>query len=364
MNLSEFKEITPQRLNDVGISQIHNGTNISPIKRIQIFSPDEWEEFTEEILEVIKNQKNALYVRRFTGSGDKGIDVALFYDKNFLKGKWDCYQCKHYSSPLIFSEQCIEIGKIIYYSYIQEYKVPASYFFIAPYGCGTGLTFLLSKGKNELKQKVIDSWKQYCQTKITRTKEIPLDTNLKEYIEKFDFSIFKQKTPAELIAIHKQSKHHIHKFGTGLPPRPNISLPPDNISNNELKYVNKLIEAYKEHLKDPRLTLQDVSDYQTLQSHLNRSREEFFSAESLNNFSRDILPDGTFDKLKKEVYNYVENTILDEYKDGLERARKVIDKSHDTPVDSSPLKECIVVRDKAGICHQLANEDVIDWVKK
>lgn len=364
MDISEFRDIKQANNTNIGFSQVRDGAYISPQKRLQIFSPEEWEEFTEEVANEIKKQQNAFCVKRFAGSGDKGIDIALFYDEKCLEGKWACYQCKHYKEPLTFSTQCIEMGKIIYYSFIGEYTAPLEYFFIAPLGCGTELTFLLSKGADKLKQKVISNWEKYCQNKITREKDIFLTDELREYINNFNFTIFKQKTPLEIIEIHKKSSYHICKFGTGLPPRPRNILPPNKISNNEIKYTEKLLDAYKDYLKDKNLTLQDIKKYGNLLSHFNRSREEFFSAESLNNFSRDLLPDGTFDEFKNEVYDYVENTLLDTYENGFERVRKVVDKSHDTPVDSTPLKDWIRVRDKAGICHQLANEDKIDWTQK
>lgn len=364
MKNSDFQDFPHKEIPNIGISQVHNGTPIPPIKRIQIFSNDEWEDFTRECLEVMQKEKNAFCVRQYSGSGDKGIDVALFYDENLLDGVWECYQCKHFDHPLMFSEMCIEFGKIIYYTFIKEYSVPKSYFLISPYGCGTDLATLLSRNPENLKSKILNSWDKYCKEKITKTKIIPLDDELKEYIENFDFTIFKEKTPSEMIELHRKSKYHIYRFGSGLPTRPKDKTPPKIIETNEVKYINKLLDAYREHLNDNHLSLNDVKNYSDINRHLNNSREEFFCAESLYNFSRDIFPDDTFENLKEEVYRYVENTVYDNHADGYEKVKKVVEKAHDTPVNSSPLCECVKVRDKAGMCHQLANEDKIDWVKK
>lgn len=364
MNVSDFQDLQHKEISNIGIAQVRNGTFIPPIKRIQILDSDEWEEFTKECLEVIQKEDNALYVRRYAGSGDKGIDVALFYDENLLEGKWYCYQCKHFDHPLRFSEMCVEFGKVIYYTFIKEYSVPVAYFLVSPHGCGTELATLLSRNVENLKNKILDSWDKYCKEKITKTRSIPLDDALKAYIEQFNFTIFKEKTPSEMIEIHRKSKYHISKFGTGLPVRPKNNLPPQEITSNEVKYINKLLEAYREHLNNNILSLDDVKNYNYINRHLNNSREEFFSAESLYNFSRDIFPDDTFENLKEEIYHYVENTIYDNHADGFEKVKKVTEKAYDTPVGFSPLGECVRVRDKAGICHQLANEDKIDWVQK
>lgn len=364
MKISEFQDLQHKEVLNISASQIHNGTFIPPIKRIRIFESDEWEEFTKECLDVIKKEAQAFSVKQYAGAGDKGIDVALFYDEHLLDGRWECYQCKHFNHPLRFSEICVEFGKVLYYTFVKEYSVPEAYFFVSPYGCGTELATMLSRNTQNLKKKVLDSWDKYCKENITSTKEIPLDAPLKAYIEQFDFRIFQEKSPSEMIELHSKSKYHILKFGTGLPVRPENKLPPKEIESNEVKYINKLLEAYREHLGNNLLSLDEVKSHSYINKHLNNSREEFFSAESLYNFSRDIFPDDTFENLKEEIYHYIENTIYGNYGDGFEKVKKVIEKAHDTPVTFSPLGECVRVRDKAGICHQLANEDKIDWVQK
>lgn len=99
------------------------GKTILPIKRVELFSPDEWEEFIEEWLDVKKNEY--LEVERLGGAGDKGRDViAYITDKKKSNYKWDCYQCKHYSAPLTPTQVYVEFGKIIYYTFKNEYPVP------------------------------------------------------------------------------------------------------------------------------------------------------------------------------------------------------------------------------------------------
>jgi hypothetical protein len=70
------------------------------------------------------------------------------------------------------------------------YPPPTNYYFAASKGLGLKLKKLLTK-PDELKKELIANWHGYCKTKITDTKEIPLDGALKDYLEKFDFTIFK-----------------------------------------------------------------------------------------------------------------------------------------------------------------------------
>ena len=363
MNISDFIDIDHNKKYQATYSQVCNGSYVPPIKRLKIFNSDEWEEFTEECLNVLKKEHKALVVKRYSGSGDKGIDVAIFYDEKYLQGKWECYQCKHYDHPLRFSEMCLEFGKIIYYSYKHEYSVPQKYYLVSPCGCGTELSMLLSREHEKLKNNIIKQWDKYCRAHITRITTVDMDEKLLEYINQFDFSIFHEKTPPEMLDIHQISPNHALRFGGGLSARPQNETPPQKITEKEMNYVNKLLKAYGDSIGQNTLSLGCLKKYSKFERHFQNSREAFFSAESLNNFSRDQLPDGSFETLQNEIYRYVENTIMEKCDNGFEKVKKVVQKSYDTPIDSHPLKDCVTLTDKAGICHQLANEDKIDWVE-
>ena len=105
--------------------------------RVRNFSPSDWEEFVEEWASSIDD----LYikVRRLGGSYDLGVDIAGFYSEQGFQGAWDNYQCKRYKNPLSPSNICVEIGKIIYYSYLGEYIPPRKHYFICSQGIGTSL---------------------------------------------------------------------------------------------------------------------------------------------------------------------------------------------------------------------------------
>jgi hypothetical protein len=59
------------------------------------------------------------------------------------------------------------------------------------------------------------------------------------------------------------------------------------------------------------LTVGDLAAHEPLHRHLLRSRERFFHAESLRNFSRDTLPPGEFEDLQEEFFDAVIDTVED-----------------------------------------------------
>jgi len=63
-----------------------------------------------------------------------GVDVAGFCSDQRFEGIWDNFQCKRYDHALRPSDIWVEIGKIIYYSYKNEYKVPRNHYFIGSQG--------------------------------------------------------------------------------------------------------------------------------------------------------------------------------------------------------------------------------------
>ncbi|MFZ0990831.1 MAG: hypothetical protein WAN29_02945, partial [Candidatus Sulfotelmatobacter sp.] len=63
-------------------------------------------------------------VIRFTGANDMGLDILGFWTDALFKGQWDVIQCKRYAVRLQPAQAYVEIGKIIYYSFIGEYPPP------------------------------------------------------------------------------------------------------------------------------------------------------------------------------------------------------------------------------------------------
>lgn len=153
------------------------------------------------------------------------------------------------------------------------------------------------------------------------------------------------------------------RFGGGLPTRPPIKKPPSDLEKAELRYVTKLLEAYSEH------TGIDVRSHETiptpeLQDHFLSSRKQFYSAESLRAFSRDTLPPGEFQKLQDDFFEGIMDEIRTDHPDGYSRVVAVIKLARQLQVSAHALITTLTLLDRAGICHQLANDnEKVRWVK-
>lgn len=337
----------------------HVSTGILIPKPIRVitFSPAEWESFTQEWASSLKN----LYVRvaRHTGSGDQGVDVAGFISDRGWAGGWDNYQCKHYDHPLRPSDIWVEVGKIIYYSYKGKYSPPRKYYFIASRDIGTKLGKLI-EAPGRLKEEARNNWESSCKNRITETSSIPLEGDLLRWFEEFDFSIFSTKSVVELIEGHSKTPFHSVRFGGGLPPRPEVLIPPEEHEVVESRYIQQIFNAYGNNLGKAVNSVSELSS--SLNSDFLRQRERFYHAESLRNFARDTVPDGTFESLQNEIFHGVIDICDSSHGDGLARMRATVAQAANIATASNPLRSAVKVQDQQGICHQLANEDRLLWV--
>jgi hypothetical protein len=360
---TDFKLIVPKAVvSTTTAHHVHAGLPIPKVKRVQIFSPDEFEGFVEEWASSLGKDDYAK-VRRFAGSGDMGIDIAAFTtDKGFATA-WDNYQCKRYDHPLRPSDIYKEIGKIIYYSWLGEFSVPRKHYFAGSQGVGTSLEKLLAN-EAKLKQAQLENWEQYCQktTGITSTKEIPLKDALLFHFQNFDFSIFDSKSIVDLIKQHEKTPFHAVRFGGGLPPRPSISPPPTQPGSHESHYIRQLLDAYGEHAGIHLTDIAALESHMPLARDFSRQRERFYHAEALRNFSRDTVPDGTFSSLQEEIFQGVVDICEGAHPNGFERMKATISQASQIASTANPLAPVTKIQDRQGICHQLANENRLQWM--
>jgi len=361
IDLSDLKPIAPKVSGSPAThAQVIAGIPIPKVSRVSLFSPDEWEEFTEEYAHAL--EQDYPKVRRFGGSGDMGVDVACFYTDQGFIGGWDNYQCKRYGGALAPSDAWLELGKIIYYSWRGEYPVPQHYYFCASKGISTSLEKLLNK-PSDLKEQCRKKWPEKCQAGITTKFEIPLEGELLAHFEAFDFKIFSSKSVADMVLSHSETPFHAVRFGGGLPSRPLGSLPPTEPTPEESRYIRQLLDAYGEKESQPFEAAASL-DGHALHPNFLRQRERFYSAEALRNFARDTVPEGTFDRLQDEVFHSVADVCDGDHANGFERMSEVVKLAGAVNSTSNPLMSVTNVQDKQGICHQLANVDRLTWVRK
>jgi hypothetical protein len=338
---------------------VASGLPVHPEDRVKLFSADQWERFVQEWVDSLRDEYEL--VERCGGAGDMGRDViATIKDGN---GAWDNYQCKHYQKSLKPGNVWIELGKLAYYTLKREYTYPRRYFFIAPQGAGTTLSNLLKKPL-ELREGLLANWDKACRTEITKTEVVECDAAMKAHIASLDFSIFQTTPVLRIIEAHARTRWYVARFGGGLPPRPEPLTPPTAPANNETVFVGELRRAYAEHLKqDVNEVDEALAGREDLCEHFSDARIEFYSAEGLRTFSRDTLPPGEFEKLQDELHSGIKDDLRGEHADGYRRVVAVVKTARMLPLTSHPLSSRIHNRDRGGICHQLANDGKVRWVK-
>lgn len=364
-----FTDIEPKLASAVPTAaQVSGGIPIPPVRLLQVLSSDEWEAFTEEWLSYHKAQGSYHLIRRYTGPGDLGLDVVAFTSAEGFAKPWDSYQCKHYDHALEPNDVYGEIAKIIYHSFKQTppfnqaCPVPRRHVFVSPEGVGITVGRWL-KDPDRFKEQVRKKWEIHCVPKIGKGIKAPLQDDLLKYFDSFDFSIFEDKTGVELIVEHAQTIFHAARFGGGLPPRDMTPVPPSEPTEAESLYLRKLLDAYGDHLGKEVTTKSKLGAHPTLDEHYSRQRVLFYSAESLRNFARDRTPPRTFDALQDDVYHGVIDVCEATHADALERLRSTISMAGSVDVGGNALVSVTRVADKQGICHQLANDDRLTWMK-
>ena len=359
--MAEFKEIPDPPASAVLLTaaQMQSGPPIDPLTRVLVYNPDEWETFIDEWVSTLKKKYSK--VLRFTGAGDKGIDIAGFADAQLLNGVWDNYQCKHYSKPIPATVAWPEIGKILWHSFSGHFVPPRAHYFVAPKETSTSLTQLLANAP-KLKAELCSAWEKNVRDKIG-SDPITLTGKFAEYVNAFDFSIFKPIAMREVIEQHRKTPYFIGRFGGGLPPRPKPAAPPDEIGKHEMRYISHLLDAYADREKQTNITISDLAKWSTLRDHFRRTRESFYHAESLRVFVRDKVEPGTFESLQEEIYAGVIDTHNAEFPDGYERLLSVTNVAQNLPLGAHPLGASALPSDCRGVCHQLANEDRLIWKK-
>ena len=335
-----------------------SGLPIPPIERIRIFSDSQWEDFVLEWADSLRDLYGT--VERCGGAGDMGRDIIAFDKANPVI--WDNYQCKHYKAGLAPGDIWVELGKLVYYTYIKEYTYPRKYFFVAPQGAGTKLSNLL-RNADKLKAQLIENWEKHCINGITSTAIVALDATLRAYLDGLDFSIFEAVPPLRIIDQHAKTRWYATRFGGGLPVRPKMVAPPATVADHEVTYVRSLLDAYSDHLKCAVPTVADLSAHDDVREHFNDARLEFYSAEALRVFSRDTLPPGTFEELQSELHGGIKDEIRGAHSDGYRRVLSVVKTAKLLPITDHALKERLSTHDRGGICHQLANDGKVKWVK-
>lgn len=338
------------------------GSILLPLQVIEAFSDHQFELF---ILEWVHGYLYQNYdtVQQRGGSGDKGRDIIAWIEPHGTAGrKWDNYQCKHYKAPLTPSQFWVELGKLCYYTFSGDYTIPENYYIVTHQGVGNSMHNLLDN-PTKFNEGLIDNWNRYCEKGITDTKEIKLEGSLRDYVVNFNFSIIKELPPIDLLDQHRQTCYHAILFQTQLKPRPPAPKPPPTIAACEMKYIQKMFEAFADHTKTDISSDTDFNHIKHLRHFFSYSRECFYCAESLKEFARDNLPDDTdYVDFENQILEGIQITLNAPHQDGYCRMSKTCEKAQEVQITSNVLISEARPYDRVGMCHHLANKDKIGWV--
>jgi hypothetical protein len=127
--------------------------------------------------------------------------------------------------------------------------------------------------------------------------------------------------------------------------------------------VQQLLDAYGDAEKRTIPNLNELEKMPRYHEHLKRSRQWFFQAEALDRFSRDNYPNGEFEKIKKQILDGVIDTAEGNHEHGFACVCAATDRAADLVLGNCELASFAEVGDKKGVCHHLANEDKLKWVR-
>ncbi len=259
-------------------SEISAGPPIPAAARVQLMDDKSFEKLVHEWMARLKSKY--LGVERFGGPNDMGRDVIGWTTAKKCLGPWDNIQCKRLSDPLSPSLLWPELGKIFWHASQGDYILPREMKFLCSKGIGTGAKHLLTN-PDKLKEGLIKHWPTHVQNKITATRSIPLVGSVKSLVEATAFDIFGPMAVEGVLKDLEGTAYYVEHFGGGLPARPASAQPPAAPLAHESRYVTQLFGAYAERRGNGNVDLTNLDHEPSDRRHFDRSRQQFYCAESL-----------------------------------------------------------------------------------
>ena len=136
---------------------------------------------------------------------------------------------------------------------------------------------------------------------------------------------------------------------------------PSDIQPNEIIYVEKLRQAYCAHTGATIPHVAAITNNRLVSRHFERQRRAFYYAEGLREFSKDTVPAGTFEAMQEDIRCGVQPVVDEDHSSPLVRLNAVIKHAVTLPLSNSPLASIASSLDRHGVCHQLSNDDKLNW---
>jgi hypothetical protein len=333
---------------------------LPPSLMVRHFKPDEWEEFIERsalLREVYGRRYDQ--VKRFGGPGDAGRDVEARLTHALTAGQWDLYQAKHYKAPLTPGEFFPELAKFFRHLAAGTYPVPRRYFVCSPQNAGPDLHDLIASPA-KLKQRFLTDWaggKTGMKSLVSN-----LTPEVQAVIDSFDFARIEECLLRDLLGWHSNDHathcriFHIEAERGDDPAVP--ALP----TEDEQIYVEELVAVYAEQGSAAR-TVEEIL-LTSYADHFTDCRMEFYCAEGLKRFSRDLFEEDEFAKLLDMVLKGVRTAVSSpRNKVGQDRLDAAVNRASSLALTDSALHGRLRGGDLPGTCHHLVNEKKLRWIK-
>jgi len=338
--------------------QALHGEPIPPAARVRLMAPTEFELLVKEWVKTCS--KKYFGHEHFGGAGDMGRDVAGWLDKHKCLGVWDNYQCKRLGDPLTPTDIWPELGKIFWHVSLGDYVMPRAMKFFCSAGIGTKAKHLFSNAE-KLRAGLITNWSKYVENGISETASVPLTGALQSLVQSTDFTIFGSLPVDEVLEDIKSTAFYIATFGGGFPKRPTATEPPADVLPHEANYTEQLFSVYSERLSKLINQLSDLPSGTFERKHFNQMRRQFYSAEALSEFVRELTEQGTFANFQQDILNAVWPVLSDDHPTSFNRLQKTLSSAAVVPQGSNAIYLVAEALDKQGVCHQLANTGQLDW---
>ncbi|MDK2942240.1 MAG: hypothetical protein PWP56_1753 [Acetobacterium sp.] len=151
--------------------------------------------------------------------------------------------------------------------------------------------------------------------------------------------------------------------------KPISIIPPDDIEDHELGYVQELYRVYHEETGEYYVRPEDLDSQPKLKKNFNRQRKDYYCAETIHRELRDTIrldeTDG-FNILKDEMYDGVITTCEKDYDCSYKRLTAVMEHATAVPISHNlqeRMLDWVSPGEKKGVCHMLVNDMRLTWLE-
>jgi hypothetical protein len=340
-------------------TEIAAGPPIPPAARVQLMDDKAFEILVHAWMAGLTKKYKG--VDRFGGPGDMGRDVVGWTTDKKCLGPWDNVQCKRLADPLAPSQLWLELGKIFWHVAQGDYILPRQMKFLCSKGIGTRAKHFLTN-PDKLKAELIKHWPTHVAEEITTTGTVALTSDLKSLVESTSFDIFGPMAIEDVLKDLEGTAYYVEQFGGGLPTRPAVPAPPMDPLAHESRYVTQLFGVYAERRGGGPVDLGNLDQEARDRRHFDMCRQQFYCAESLKEFARDATRPGTFEGFQDDVLSTITPILYEEHETTFDLVNATLRTAALIPPAANALYSVVNTRDKQGVCHQLVNDNRIDWV--